>query len=1119
MALTPKIKFESRYDENFRAINNSNLRKQRVIPDGKLVYAESNNLPSKLPSDTMLFTTDTRELYIGTGESIKRVNLGNDGEVIDKSDYLTKIEAAKIYIQKDNIPDELVTEEELEAALKTINDTIDELLKLGDDIIDIEDKYLKKEDAKKFVDKDKLDADLSKKVDIEHLTPTGNHTFVRNNDNGVSLEYQNMAGDKDSSISIGKDKIVINSSNTKGDKIGSKLYINQDGIYYTNSNDDNFENTDEILTKKDLSGLDKKINDNTLEIQDIKSNINNISSSVTEAVKTADNAAAQVGTAVTKAQTAIDTATGFADEISSLKNKVSTVESDVNTAKEKADSAKESADNTANSLNNVTNSISNINSSINKLNTAKENHETRIKTLEENSQSADITKINKAIDDVRDMAVKNKTDIADLTVRVSKNESDIATLKSKEISDIDTIREKVNSISSIETQISTLINNISTTETATNKKIDDLTSAIAQLRKDLTALNEKVDNYHKEEPIEKKNISSIDKPEIFKNGITDVAVGTPINLPTTVEVTLEDGTKKTLGISYDKTFNSTDIGSVQTITGTLILPIDGSIENPENLDLSVSFKVYDYITNIVNNSISKNVEYNTQFNDISGIPMTVSCNLASGNTSSFDIDWNEAKANYDPQNSSKQSFTGYIIEKENVKNTNNLNVALSITVASRKFDIIAINADETVHEVEFGTAYSAIGIPSSVTVTLDDNSTKTVLVNWDNSTYSSTSTLTDQTITGTLILDSNTTNSKGLTASYKVKVKEKPIVPKNIISVESISNKTVDYGTTFENLSLPSSVNVTAKNDEETSTMSLAVNWNSADYDLTKVDIDQVVTGELVLIDGVTNTNGLKASCKVKIREQILDITSVSNDSTVHEVEYDTPYSSLELPNNVTVTLEDNSTRSLSVTWSNTYSSTNTTSNQKLEGTLTLTSNITNSSNLKAEYTVKVKEQSTPEPGDEWEWKEYVKLESFANNIRKFPSKIGHDFTDEDVMGVWDEDDDTLMLEEPTVEFRYLGCMKTLTEGDKQTVTLLTEEQVHDPSIMNQNLMAVYPDGIKTPLGTGYDTEENIEAYKSKILNEFGFTSNRGLFLEDGLLRFEVAAHENNVYLVRKKKK
>ena len=1293
MALMPKIRFEGEYDESLKAVNNSNLRKQRVIPDGKLVYADSSSLPIKLPTDTMLFTTDTRELYIGTGDSIKRVNLGNDGEIIDKSDYLTKIEAARIYIQKDNIPDELVTEDELAAALKKINDTIDELSRLGDDITNIENEYLKKEDAKKFVDKDKLDIDLSKKVDIENLTTTGNHTFVRNNDNGVSLEYQNIAGNKNSSIDVGKDKIVINSSNTNSDKKGSKLYINQDGIYYTNSNDNNFENSDEILTKKDLSGLEKKINDNTLEIENVKSNVNTLSNNVTEAVKTAENAAAQVETAVTKAQTAIDTASGFADDINNIKNKVNNIESDVNTAKEKAASAEETAKNTANSLKTVTDSITNINASIGNLNTLTQDHESRIDALEKNSQNADIEELNKAIDDVKDIAEKNKTDIENLDKRVTQNESDIADLKSKEITDIDDIREKVNSISSIENQITTLISNISTTETATNKKIDDLTAAINQLRKDLTALNEKVDNYHKEEPIIKKSISSINKPDIFKNGIIDIAIGTPVSLPSSIEVTLDDGTKKNIDVSYDKTFNSTDVGTIQTITGTLVLPTDGSIENPENFNLEVSFRVYDYITNIVNNSISRSVEYNTQFNDIPDIPMTTTCNLASGNTKPFDIDWNEAKTNYDPENSSKQNLTGYIVEKDNIRNINNLNVALAVTVAARKFDIISINADETVHEVEFGTVYSALGLPSSVTVTLDDNSTKTVLVNWDNSTYSNTSTLTEQTISGTLVLDSNTTNSKGLIATYIVKVKEKPVVPKNIIEIESLSSKTVDYGTTFENLELPTSVSVTAKNDKETSTISLAVNWNSADYDLTKENVNQTITGELVLIDGVTNTNNLKASCIIKVKEQILNIISVNNDGIIHEVEYDTPYSSLRLPDKVTVTLSNNSTKDLAVTWSNVYSSKMTDTTQTLIGILTLASNITNNNDLKAEYIVKVKEKpsknitsiqkfSTKEveydtefsslglpilviaefdngttsnlrviwnsadysstktdaeqtitgelvldegmtntnnltatykvkvkeqlnvvwvetfskedveagtnisdlglpskvkvrynddseeqvlvtwnnsdydpdqsgeqtikgtltipegkynknnmtsefkvtvklssQGNEWEWTEYVKLESFANNIRKFPSKIGHDFTDEDVMGVWDEDDDTLMLEEPTVEFRYLGCMKTLTEGDKQTVTLLTEEQVHDPSIMNQNLMAVYPEGIKTPLGTGYETEENIEAYKSEIINDFGFTSNRGLFLENGLLRFEVAAHENNVYLVRKKKK
>ena len=1291
MALTPKMHFEGSLDESLKAVSNSNLRKQKVIPDGKLVYGVSIDLPPRLPSDTLLFTTDTRELYIGTNNSIKRVNLGNDGEIIDKTDYLTKVEAAGIYIQKEELnPDSVVTKVILKEAIDDLKDKVNDSVAEMDFKADKEDVFNKKEANDLFIDKDEFSNGLNKKVNIENLTPTGNHTFVNNNNNGVSLEYQNIAGDKNSSISVGKDKITINSSSTKGDKIGSKLYINQDGIYYTNSNDDNFENADEILTKRDVSSINQNIESYNTQIQSINASINTLSNTVTEAVKSADKAVSQIESATTIAQTAIDTANGFSDSITKINNDISKYSKDIADAKKEADEAKAAAETNSNTLTTLSNSfntsIESVNKSIQTLTSTTDDHKTRIEALENGTQSAaDIEALTKSIDDVSKVAEKNKEDIAAINTKLTTIETDISNLKQK---DIDLEKDYKDKIDALQGQVTTLVNKVSTIQTNTADQIAKLTKDIKDLNDTITELNKEIAEL-KDTPIVSTPITSIEKPEIFTNGITDVPIGSPVNLPSSVEVTLEDGTKKTIDILYDKMFDNTKVGEIQTITGTLKLPTDGSISNPEDFKLEVSLRVYDYIANIPNNSISKSVEYNTQFNDIADIPMSINCNLHSGRIESFDIDWSEARTNYDPQNSSKQDLTGYIIEKDNIRNINNLNVSLSITVASRKYDITAINADETVHEVEFGTAYSALNLPSSVVATLDDGSTKNILVNWDDSTYSSTAVLIDQTITGTLVLDSNTINTKGLVATYIVKVKEKPIVPKNITNVESLANKTVEYGTTFENLSLPSSVNVTAKNDEETSTISLVVNWNSSDYDLTKVNVNQTITGELVLLENMTNTSNLKATCVVKVKEQVFTIESVESDGDVHEVEYNTPYSSLALPNKVTVTLNDNSTQDLTVTWSNDYSSTKTDDVQTLTGTLTLPNNITNpndfkveymvkvkekpvknivsveefstvkeveyntsftdlglpskvsvelndgtsanlsvtwnssdysatktdvnqtvtgiltlgedmvnrdnvtatytvkvkekppknvtniasfstkevdyetafadlglpstvavtfddgttsnlsvtwnsadysntktdadqtitgeltlsegmvnTDNLTATYTVKVKEAPVPQEG----WTEYFALNSFGRDIRNFPTQIGHEFDDRDLMGEYDDDDNLIYA--PTIKIYYLGPHKTVFSGDAGTIMKMTEEDVMNPDIMNQKLMDKHPGGLEVPLDYD-DTADAQQAFYDEV-RSFGWTPAKRVNIEDGKLNFVPPVNESSVYRIVK---
>lgn len=240
-------------DENVKGKSAIKLKQQRVIPVAELLYTDSKNLPSALPSSSMLFTTDTRNLYIGTGTEIKRVNLGSDGEIIDKTDYLTRVEAAQLYVQKEYLnPSTVITQEKLDEAIGVLGGTIDDLIRDNEYKADKEDVYTKEETNKNFVDNQEFDTGLSKKVDKEVLTNTGNHSFVKNDSTGVTLRFQNVANDTESFINVGKDSIRFYTKKTKGDMFGGRLYVTPDGAFYTSTNDEDFSKNDEILTQKDL---------------------------------------------------------------------------------------------------------------------------------------------------------------------------------------------------------------------------------------------------------------------------------------------------------------------------------------------------------------------------------------------------------------------------------------------------------------------------------------------------------------------------------------------------------------------------------------------------------------------------------------------------------------------------------------------------------------------------------------------------------------------------------------------------------------------------------------------------------------------------------------------------
>lgn len=240
-------------DENGKPVVGTALKQQRVIPVGQLLYTDSHSLPTALSSNALLFTTDTRELYIGTGNGIKRVNLGNDGKIVDKTDYLTKDEAAQFYVQKENLDtDEVVTQKNLEEYFKPFADTLDDLVKESNFTLNSDNAYTKEEANKQFIDNQEFDLMLSKKVDQEVLTNVGNHSYIHNLSTGVTLKFQNLGNDTEGYLNVGKNGINLYVKDTKGELFGGRLYVTPKGIFYTHTNDEDYSSNDEVMTYKDM---------------------------------------------------------------------------------------------------------------------------------------------------------------------------------------------------------------------------------------------------------------------------------------------------------------------------------------------------------------------------------------------------------------------------------------------------------------------------------------------------------------------------------------------------------------------------------------------------------------------------------------------------------------------------------------------------------------------------------------------------------------------------------------------------------------------------------------------------------------------------------------------------
>ena len=89
--------------------------------------------------------------------------------------------------------------------------------------------------------------------------------------------------------------------------------------------------------------------------------------------------------------------------------------------------------------------------------------------------------------------------------------------------------------------------------------------------------------------------------------------------------------------------------------------------------------------------------------------------------------------------------------------------------------------------------------------------------------------------------------------------------PKNIKTVGALNNITVEYATNINDIVLPSKVEVTLEDD---STSTLNVVWDKSTYNGEIAGLYNLV-GNIVLIQGISNANKLKASINIIVNEYV----------------------------------------------------------------------------------------------------------------------------------------------------------------------------------------------------------------------------------------------------------
>ena len=368
------------------------------------------------------------------------------------------------------------------------------------------------------------------------------------------------------------------------------------------------------------------------------------------------------------------------------------------------------------------------------------------------------------------------------------------------------------------------------------------------------------------------------------------------------------------------------------------------------------------------------------------LPQKAEVTLESGTKDTLRVTW--SRGDYDPKTPGTYTLSGTLKLKDGITNTDEVKATITVTV-KEGIKILEVKNPEGI-ETAFGTEFKDLPLPKTAEVTLADNQTETLNVTWNPGTYDGQAAGT-YTVKGDLALVGEIVNPDKKQAEIAVTVKEKmqeAQEDKKIQSVKELQGISAAYGTSFEKLQLPQTVEVTL---EDGTKDSLNITWNPETYDGQTAGTYHL-TGALTLKTGVVNPDGKQAAIAVKVEENqnsggnqnpggdqtpgtdgsdqeelgtpqgVKKVAAVEELAEIETV-IGTSFDKLALPTTAEVTLEGGAKEPLGVVWNpGTYNG------QKagsctLSGELTLKEGIANPKNLKAQIKVTVKEKTSVKNG------------------------------------------------------------------------------------------------------------------------------------------------------------
>ncbi|TKC63648.1 DUF1565 domain-containing protein [Pedobacter hiemivivus] len=438
-----------------------------------------------------------------------------------------------------------------------------------------------------------------------------------------------------------------------------------------------------------------------------------------------------------------------------------------------------------------------------------------------------------------------------------------------------------------------------------------------------------------------KKIISVQNPAAIS-----VKYGTPVEdipFPETVNVTYNDQSAGTEGVVWTSATYNAQLPGVYEFKGTLVTGDD--IDNPDSLFAKVNVTVGPKPLEVVSVAPSTVlVPFGTSFINAQPLfPAQVTATYDNGTTGLLNVTWEEG--DYIDDMSGVYELKGTLQLPEDILNPNDVEALLTVTVGKHLIDTYTSPDSIT---VVFGTAPEAVTLPGQLNAQFADGGNEDLGVDWDLSPYNGN-------LAGSYVLNGSFT----LTDQIE---NPKPINPKIVVTVLPrekviVSLKTdtikVAFGTPLENLQFPSISKATL---DDATLLDVAVQDNSFKSALYNGDAagEYLFEGAIILPQGILNTNNLMPKVVVVVdRKQIESIESLPGIN----VDYDTEFDALTLPEAVKVIYNDASEELLSVTWAKGTYDGKTPGVYTLQGTMVIPDDADNPKGLQPVITVTVAER------------------------------------------------------------------------------------------------------------------------------------------------------------------